>query len=145
MKTRKKLILATTILLASAVSNSFALDLSQYQAYLSGTRGKAAVQEQKQSNNLSEDPNNNYRSLNADAYYVTSKEDQFIPLGNSQNKKDGERYLIPEDTPVPKELNTVTIPASFNVLTSEVGSLIIEVSCFSIPTIPLISVLDGDQ
>ena len=37
--------------------------------------------------------------------------------------------------PVPKELNTVTIPASFRVFTSEVGSLIIEVNCFSTPTI----------
>ncbi|MBR4330668.1 MAG: hypothetical protein IKP71_12560, partial [Candidatus Riflebacteria bacterium] len=109
MKIRKNIILAVSLMLLGAIDNSFALDLSQFKAYMSGNRGKAAVQEQKQSNKLPEEPTNNFRDLNADAYYVTSKEDQFIPLGNSQNKKDGERYLIPEDTPVPKELKPLLV------------------------------------
>ena len=47
--------------------------------------------------------------------------------------------------PEPEELNIVTMPASFKVLTSLVGSLSIDVNCFSTPTIPLISVFEGDQ
>lgn len=109
MKNRKKLIFAAAAMLLGMAGSGFALDLRQYQGYLSGNRGKAAVQEKKQSNVIPEiaveEPtvNNNYRSLNADAYYVTSQENQFIPLGNTQ-PRDGERYLIPQDTRVPKEL-----------------------------------------
>ena len=108
MKIRKKLIFAIAITLLEAANSGFALDLRQYQGYLSGNRGKAVVQESKRSNVVPEvsvdETTNNYRSLNADAYYVTSQENQFIPLGETMNRKDGERYLIPQDTRVPKEL-----------------------------------------
>ena len=109
MKIRKKLILAVSAMLLGAVGSGFALDLSQYQGYLSGNRRKAAVQEQKQSNVLPEVPSNNYRSQNEDAYYVTSEQNQFIPLGNNQPQKDGERFLIPPDTRVPKELKPLLV------------------------------------
>ncbi len=90
----------------------YALDLRQYQGYLSGNRGKAAVKQEKQSNEIKEIPiveQNNIRDLNADAYYVTSQENQFIPLGNTQTQKDGERYLIPADTRIPKELKPLLV------------------------------------
>lgn len=96
-------------MLLSLAGNGFALDLRQYQGYLTSNRGKAAVQEQKQSNVIPEiaveEPiaYNNYRGLDADAYYVTSQQNQFIPLGNT-NQRDGERFLVPQNTPVPKEL-----------------------------------------
>ena len=109
MKIRKKLILAVSAMLLGTIGSGFALDLSQYQGYLSGNRRKAAVQEQKQSNVFSEEPSNNYRSQNEDAYYVTSEQNQFIPLGNNQPQKDGERFLIPPDTRVPKELKPLLV------------------------------------
>lgn len=111
MKIRKDIFLVATAILFATVGSGYALDLRQYQGYLSGNRGKAAVQEKKQSNVLPEEPinANNYRGLEADAYYVTSQESQFIPLGNTQTQKDGERYLIPPETRIPKELKPLLV------------------------------------
>ena len=122
MKNRKQHIIAATAMFIALAGSGFALDLRQYEGYLSGNRGKAASQTQTQSNRNTVNNSVNYQpqnispyntpiqvqdgysqtSENADAYYVTSQSNQFVPLGN--NQKDGERYLVPNDTRVPKEL-----------------------------------------
>lgn len=110
MKIRKKFIFAATAMAIAMASSGFALDLRQYQGYLSGGRGKAVSQPAQRNNVLPEEPvnNNTYRSQNADAYYVTSQENQFIPLGSSQ-RRDGERYLVPAETRTPKELRPLLV------------------------------------
>lgn len=104
MKSRKKFISTATAILLSVASSGFALDLSKFQGFLSGDRRKAPAPKQTVTEIAPADLSNNYRSLNADAYYVQSQEGQLVTLGNNQPQRDGERYLLPADTRVPSEL-----------------------------------------
>ena len=103
MKSRKKFISTATAILLSVASSGFALDLKQFQGFLSGDRRKAPAPAQTFTEMLPADPSQNYRSLNADAYYVQSNQGQMTTLGNNA-QKDGERYLLPADTRIPGEL-----------------------------------------
>lgn len=103
MKSRKKFISTATAILLSVASSGFALELKQFQGFLSGDRRKAPAPAQTFTEMLPADPSLNYRSLNADAYYVQSNQGQMTTLGNNA-QKDGERYLLPADTRIPGEL-----------------------------------------
>jgi hypothetical protein len=104
MKSRKKILCTATAILLSVASSGFALDLSRFQGFLSGDRRKAP-EPAKTFTDLSVNATSaNYRSLNADAYYVQSPAGQLVTLGNNQPQRDGERYLLPADTRVPGEL-----------------------------------------
>lgn len=105
MKSRKKIISTATAILLSVASSGFALDLSMFQGFLSGDRRKASPPPTRTYTDMGQNESStNYRSLNADAYYVQSGSGQLVTLGNNQPQRDGERYLLPADTRVPAEL-----------------------------------------
>lgn len=104
MKSRKKLICTATAILLSVASSGFALDLSMFQGFLSGERKKAPEPNRTLTDLGTNQDSTNYRSLNADAYYVQGGSGQLVTLGNNQPQRDGERYLLPADTRIPSEL-----------------------------------------
>lgn len=104
MKSRKKIISTATAILLTIASSGFAIDLGNFQGFLSGTRRKAPAPIPAYTGAAPIELNNNYRSLNADAYYVQGQQDQLVTLGNNQPQRDGERYLLPADTRIPSEL-----------------------------------------
>jgi len=104
MKSRKKIICTATAILLSVASSGFALDLSKFQGFISGDRRKAKEPTRTFTDLAPSSNSTNYRSLNADAYYVNSNSGQLVTLGNNQPQRDGERYLLPADTRVPEAL-----------------------------------------
>lgn len=107
MKTHNKLISGLLAVLISISASASALDLSKFQNFLSG-RKKKPVRRSRVYTDLSTNSNANtgeYYSLNADASYRNSNgTGQLVPLGSNTQQKDGERYLLPPETRVPKEL-----------------------------------------
>ena len=103
MKSRKKLVSTATAILLSVASSGFALDLSNFQGFLSGVRRKATKPTTTFAEVAPNEQSNNYRSLNADAYYVQGQQGRLVTLGN-QTQRDGEHYLLPADTKIPGEL-----------------------------------------
>ncbi len=103
MKSRKKIISTATAILLSVASSGFALDFAKFQGFLSGDRRKAPAPRQTVTEMMPEESSQNYRSLNADAYYVQGQQNQLVTLGNNP-QRDGERYLLPADTRIPGEL-----------------------------------------
>ncbi len=113
MKTRKIILLAASLMLAN-VSIAFAGNFDQYNKYLSkGRANNVTVQQQQQKPRTSyQQPNTvyeeqeftPYQSVSADGnFYVQGQPAEYIPLAN-QNSKQGESYLLPGETRVPKEL-----------------------------------------
>ncbi len=107
MKSRKKIICTATAILLSVASSGFALDLSRFQGFLSGTRKKAPEPTRTFTDLSPGQTSQNYRSLDADAYYIAGQQGSRAPLttlGGNQPQRDGERYLLPPDTRIPSEL-----------------------------------------
>ncbi|GAB4270389.1 MAG: hypothetical protein Kow0029_07100 [Candidatus Rifleibacteriota bacterium] len=109
MISRKKIVLTTAAILLSMAGSGFALDLSSFQSFLSGNRGKAkATQPTRTFTDLGgqNEYSKNYRSLNADASY-REYPGELVTLGGNRQLQDGERYLLPPETRVPKELRPI--------------------------------------
>ncbi len=102
MNSRNKIITTATALLISVASSGLALDLGNFQGFLSGARRKTPAPQATNDFTSYETPKN-YRSLNADAYYVQGQQNQMVTLGNTP-QQDGERFLLPADTRIPGEL-----------------------------------------
>ena len=106
MKTRKLIISTATACLLAFAGNCAALDLSSFQSFLSGNRGKAPAKKPTRTFTDLGGPveySNNYRSLNADASY-RQQSGTLVQLGDNNPLADGERYLLPPETRVPREL-----------------------------------------
>lgn len=106
MISRKIIVSTTTAILLSIAGSGFALDLSSFQSFLSGNRGKAkTVKPTRTFTDLGgqNESSTNYRSLNADASY-REQSGTLVTLGDNNQLQDGERYLLPPETRVPKEL-----------------------------------------
>lgn len=95
----------TLALIFAGISISgFALDLSKYQSYLKQNKKNASQQTQK----LPEPVKSQEAkilpdiAINADAGYGNNS--GFMPLNKTQKRLDGEHFLLPGDTKVPKEL-----------------------------------------
>lgn len=107
MKTRKLIISTATACLLAFAGNCAALDLSSFQSFLSGNRGKAKAQKPTRTfteMNAPVEYSNNYRSLNADAGYRSPPAGELVSLGDPPPLQEGERYLLPPDTRIPREL-----------------------------------------
>gem|GEM_PF-874781 len=106
MKTRKLFVSTATACLLALAGTCSALDLSSFQSFLSGTRGKAKAKPPTRTFTDLGGPveySDNYRSLNADASYRNNT-GNLVRLGDPPPLQDGERYLLPPDTRVPSEL-----------------------------------------
>ncbi len=104
MKTCTKILTTFTALLMTISSTGLALDLTQYQSYLSPKNSSKAANNKKAA--LIAPPAQQYipyQSQSADAYYVHGEPGQFVPL-EGQKRRDGERLLLPGETRVPSEL-----------------------------------------
>lgn len=106
MRNRKKICIAVATLVLGMCSNSFALDLSKFQPF--NRRQSQPALEQQLYNN---DNNNQIQlperlvSLSADSNYQ-ERHDGMVTLG-ARPRRDGERYLLPPETRIPKELRPV--------------------------------------
>lgn len=102
-------LLAVFFSISASVS---ALDLSKFQNFLSvrrpeHTRRSRSFRNIRTAN--SQTYSNDYSSLNADASYQNNSSNngigtKMVTLGGNRRLKDGERFLLPADTKVPKEL-----------------------------------------
>jgi hypothetical protein len=108
MKTRKKLTTGIILLMLSFACQGLAVDLTQYQSYLSSNNTTSATKKagksrsrQKQTNVPQIIP---YQSESQDSsYYVQGAPGEYVPLSRTQ-PKTGESWLLPAETRVPKEL-----------------------------------------
>jgi hypothetical protein len=106
MISRKIIVSTATAILLSFAGSGFALDLTSFQSFLSGNRGRAKAKEPTGTfTDLGQQgrSSQNFRSLNADASYREQPQ-TLVTLGNNGQLQDGERYLLPPDTRVPQEL-----------------------------------------
>ena len=103
---RTKLMTTALAMVFSVASSAFSLDLSRFQGFLTGSGRKNTKQNSAPfiSTRMSENSHKQqYRSLNADATYQ-SNNNGLVSLGGGQPQRDGERFLLPPETRVPKQL-----------------------------------------